>query len=527
MQPGKMIKRIRAILFQISFFVLLLLSFSLLWILKTYGNIGLEEIVFHLNMPLKGVYQNFVNSYIRSALCPAVLGCAIEWIAFCFPVKYSCCCIIKAKSKKIKFSLYPLRIPTIIISFLCLVWLIILFCIADKNFEAVSYLKNQMLQSELIKNEYISPKDTEITFPAQKRNLIWIYMESAESSSQDKRNGGFFDVNVIPELTQLANDNVSFSQSDLIEGAAVAPACGWTIAGLVAETSGLPLKLFAYDDSSTDNSMNKYASFMPGAISLGDILETQGYRNYFMAGSDFEFGGRLNYFIQHGNYEIFDYYSAIEEGKISADYHVWWGFEDAKLYSYAKEKLLELAQEEEPFNFSLLTVDTHHQDGYLCELCPDTYNDRYSNVWACASSQVDEFVKWIQQQDFYKNTTIVISGDHCSMDTDFYGDLAYDKHHGATKRKVYNAIINPAVQPIQQKNRKFTTLDLFPTVLASMGATMEGNRLGLGTNLFSEEQTLSEKYGYDKLFEELNKKSAFYDKNILYPSRRSGETPLE
>ena len=60
-------------------------------------------------------------------------------------------------------------------------------------------------------------------------------------------------------------------------------------------------------------------------------------------------------------------------------------------------------------------------------------------------------------------------------------------------------------------------MDIFPTTLACIGARIEGNRLGLGTNLFSEEQTLAEKYGYKNMFEEMDKKSVFYDKELLYP----------
>jgi phosphoglycerol transferase len=51
---------------------------------------------------------------------------------------------------------------------------------------------------------------------------------------------------------------------------------------------------------------------------------------------------------------------------------------------------------------------------------------------------------------------------------------------------------------------------MFPTTLAALGATIEGDRLGLGTNLFSDKETLTEKYGYDKLEEELSKTSDFY-----------------
>ena len=38
-------------------------------------------------------------------------------------------------------------------------------------------------------------------------------------------------------------------------------------------------------------------------------------------------------------------------------------------------------------------------------------------------------------------------------------------------------------------------MDLFPTTLSSMGVEIEGNKLGLGTDLFSNEETLMEKLG--------------------------------
>ncbi|MCD8104620.1 MAG: LTA synthase family protein [Lachnospiraceae bacterium] len=382
-------------------------------------------------------------------------------------------------------------------------------------------MKNQFDSSTFIAEVYVDPNSVELTFPEEKRNLIWIYVESAESSAQDTESGGLFDVNYIPEMTELAETYVSFSQSELIEGASVAPASGWTVAGLVAQTVGLPLKLYGYSAKSIDNTMKNYDYFLPGATTLGDILEANGYKNYFMCGSDFDFGGRRNYFTQHGNYDIYDYDRAIEDGKIDSDYYVWWGFEDEKLYEFAKEKLLEIADEDEPFNFSMLTVDTHHQNGYVCDLCEDTYDDQYANVWACASSQLYDFVSWIQEQDFYENTTIIITGDHCSMDSDFYGEYTYDKHNGETVRKVYNAFINvdPSVADTDaQKNRKFTTQDFFPTALASLGVAIEGDRLALGTNLFSGTPTLSEEYGYEYLYTELNKKSVFYNQKLLYPS---------
>lgn len=515
------------IVIQLIVFILILVAFSLSWGEQNFENISFNEIVFTLNMPLKGASNEYYISYFYDALCPTIGVFVAELFLYFLPAKKQISVIIKGKRLTSRIKLVPVQLNIVLWIIIFIVSVKNILVRADNSFELFDYVRNQIQASNFIEEEYVSPDSVSIDFPENKRNLIWIFMESAETTNQDVKNGGWFPENYTPEMTEMAKMYTSFSQSELIEGAAVAPACGWTIAGLVAQTSGVPLKLYKYDDAKIDNSMNDYASFLPGVISLGEILSDEGYKNYFMAGSDFAFGGREDYFSQHGGYEIWDYYSAIEEGKIDESYKVKWGFEDQKLYDYAKEKVVELAESGQPFNFSMLTVDTHTGGGYVCELCEDKYESQYANVIACSSKQVYEFVEWIQQQDFYENTTIVITGDHASMEQNFYYDMGDDenkeqndqiKHSGDVKRKVYNVFINAGISSNNvDKNRQFTTLDYFPTVLASIGATIEGNRLGLGTNLFSGEPTLAEEYGYEIIFEELNKKSKFYDNNLLYP----------
>ena len=112
-------------------------------------------------------------------------------------------------------------------------------------------------------------------------------------------------------------------------------------------------------------------------------------------------------------------------------YLVWWGYEDQKLFEFAKQKVTELAAQPEPFNLTMLTVDTHFEDGYMCEGCPKLYgDDQYSNVMRCSSQQVASFIRWIQQQDFYENTTIVLCGDHPTMDSDYCEDVDSDTSEG-------------------------------------------------------------------------------------------------
>ncbi|WRK53126.1 hypothetical protein SD457_23865 [Coprobacillaceae bacterium CR2/5/TPMF4] len=62
-------------------------------------------------------------------------------------------------------------------------------------------------------------------------------------------------------------------------------------------------------------------------------------------------------------------------------------------------------------------------------------------------------------------------------------------------------------------------MDMYPTILAAMGAKIEGDRLGLGTNLFSDKQTLMEELGFKTLDNELQKTSNYYNQKIINSRR--------
>ena len=463
-----------------------LLSFSISWMFKTWTNLSMDELVYHLTAPIEGTNEEMILNYLQSCLVPTILillSVIIIYITF-----------LKKKS----FYLYIGSGSGIAI-----VVLIVALTYAWNQLDVGNYLKNQNVESDFIEQYYVNPEETVITFPEIKRNLIYIYLESMEVTYTDEKNGGAFDEDVIPELTQIAQDNGDFSGTDSkLNGGYAFPGTTWTMAAMFAQTSGLPLNV-----SIGQNNMDTQESFLPGITALGDILEQNGYSRTLMIGSDATFGGRALYFTDHGNYDLEDYNYAIEQGWIPSDYRVWWGYEDERLFQNAKNKLMELSAQEEPFNLTLLTVDTHFEDGYVCDICPDKFEEnQYANVMACSSAQVADFINWIQQQDFYENTTIVISGDHPTMDSDFCDSVSEDY-----QRKVYTAILNSAVEPQLSERREFSTFDMFPTTLAAMGAKIEGERLGLGTNLFSKLPTLTERVGYEKEIEELQKRSSFID----------------
>lgn len=369
------------------------------------------------------------------------------------------------------------------------------------------YLKNQNATSDLYERFYADPRAVSVEFPDQKKNLIYILCESMESTFAGEEEGGGFEKSLIPELTSLAKEHTDFSDDPATLNGGLTPGnTGWTIAGIVAQSMGIPLNI---GNGDFNRNFEDEAQFLPHVIGLGDILSRNGYSNYFMCGSESEFAGRKNYYEQHGNYKVYDYNTAKEDGIIPEDYRVWWGFEDDKLFSYARQELSQISKNEEPFNFTMLTVDTHFIDGYKCPDCPDEYDTQYENVIRCSDHKVTEFVEWIQKQDFYDNTTIVIAGDHKSMD-----GMVEEHIPENYERKTFFTVINGPEYTLD-KTREYATLDIYPTIVESLDAEIKGHRLGLGTSLYSSVPTLVEELGFDELNSQMSQKSEFYDSVIM------------
>ncbi len=380
------------------------------------------------------------------------------------------------------------------------------FLYADQVLKISPFLKSRFINTSLYEREYVDPASVSITLKGEPRNLILIYLESMEITYADHKSGGAHQINIIPGLTALAleEDTISFGEPGVVSGIHALTGTTFTTGAILASTSGVP---FAFRQGR--NMMVLEDAFAPGLTTLGDILEGYGYRQVFMCGSDAEFGGREMLMEEHGDFEIFDYYTAIVKGYIASDYNVWWGLEDHILYEMAKDELLELAAGGQPFNFTMLTVDTHHVGGYVCPWCGDEFHDETANVIACADRQICAFIAWCREQDFYENTTIVILGDHPRMDKALVSGVPY------YNRATYNCLINADThgRTVEQK-RIATIVDMFPTILAALGFEIEGDRLGLGVDLCSDTPTLAEEKGYDWLNAEAGKNSKYYQENF-------------
>lgn len=382
------------------------------------------------------------------------------------------------------------------------------YAYADQVLEVSDFVRSKLTYTKIYDEKYVAPSAVQIqNTRKQKRNVIIVYMESMETTYASKDLGGYQNHNLMPNLYNLQKENIAFGDRKGMAGTHNPAGTTWTTASLLSSSSGIP---FAFNMGMNKNEGNdKDEKFAKGVTTLGNILEKQGYNQEFICGSDSTFGRKKKLFREHGNYKIFDYYSAIDAGYIDKGYKVWWGMEDFRTYEAAKNEILKLADKNKPFNCTMLTVDTHHVGGYKCMKCPTGNGSKTANVVACADRQVQEFVDWCKAQDFYENTTIVILGDHPRMDKKLVQGV--DKKD----REAIDVFINSA-SPYQKINQKRTaaTMDLFPTILSSMGYSIEGNRLGLGTNLFSSKKTLSEEMGYDEFNLELGKNSRFYHKEF-------------
>ncbi len=463
------------------------------WVFTTWTGLRMDEIIYHLRAPVEGTGGGMIRSGFLATLVPTAAVLALFVLI-----------LSRAGRARRKVAASGLALG--------LVLTLATGIYAGSALDVYGYIRSEMEDSSFIEDHYADPAVTEITFPEKKRNLIYIYLESMETTFADQASGGAFPENVIPELTDLARENEDFSGfTDQLDGGLVLPGTTYTMAAIFGQSTGLPLKV-DLSDAFTDergsfNKMNTQDSFFSGVTALGDILEEEGYRQIFLLGSKAVFGGRELYFTDHGSFEIEDYTRAVEEGLIPEDYYVFWGYEDEKLFENARKQLTEAAASDQPFNFTLLTVDTHFEDGYTCRLCRKDFHSSYANVMACSSRQVAEFVDWIKDQDFYENTTIVISGDHLTMDSDFCREV-----DDSFDRRTYTCYINAAASPADpDRFRQYTTLDNFPTTLAALGCSIEGDRLGLGTDLFSGRDTLTEEYGFETLSEELTKRSSFME----------------
>ena len=181
--------KIKSIIYHVIILTILLLLLTENYIHNTFGSLDLKQLLFHVEIPIGKTSGNFLNMGFNSVVPKFLLiGALYLMILFIFSrLKFN----INIKLLKNKKS-FNLNEKLNKLKWLFLLILIVFNLIVLNNyFHIFSTIRNQFLKTEIYENYYIEPTTVNISMPENKRNLIYIYIESLESSDLSLDNGGY------------------------------------------------------------------------------------------------------------------------------------------------------------------------------------------------------------------------------------------------------------------------------------------------------------------------------------------------
>lgn len=331
-----------------------------IWGKDFFGDLTPDQILINLNSPTEGTDASVYISGIEGPVLSTALFTAI----YCLIAFSDKNLILRLKDKAV--TVFP-RLAARIVSLVIAVAMFVGGCwYGIEEFQLVQLYHSYLTASTFIEDNFADPDTVKMTFPEKKRNLIHIYLESMENTFLSKELGGFCEDNLIPHLYELSKEGVSFSHlEEGLGGFQESTGAGWSVASMVNMGTGLPMKV-----PDKQNQYGDAENFLPGATAIGDILKEQGYEQTVMFGANADFGGLTYYFQSHGDYTIIDHKEVKKRGYVPENYKVFWGYEDDKLYEYAKEELTRLYETGKPFHLMMETADTHTPEGYLSPKAP-------------------------------------------------------------------------------------------------------------------------------------------------------------
>ena len=210
-------------IFRISLYFLICLLYLLAyfifcitnWCMKTF-KVSIDAIIFTITNPIKGTNSSVVTGAIKYCVPRLIIVLAILIIICVLDYKQKYHFTIQTKIKRLKIKLNITQILRTITALSCILSIVLSVVYIDHHYGLFEYIKLRNQSSSLYENYYINPDDSEIVLTnaeGKKKNLIHIYLESMEISYASKDVGGYQNINYMPYLTQLANENISISKS--------------------------------------------------------------------------------------------------------------------------------------------------------------------------------------------------------------------------------------------------------------------------------------------------------------------------
>lgn len=326
---------------------------------------------------------------------------------------------------------------------------------------------------------YVEPK---ITGAQEKRNLVLIYLESGE---QTLANDEHFEKDAfapLKDVTRPEDGWQSIEDFQQYEGG------GWTMSGLVSTQCGVPLKgVGSSGDSGTpDQLVGSMNGYMSGLTCLGDILEEHGYNNVFLGGANSSFAAKSTFLTDHGYSKDLDLNDWRAAGEPEEHFRSDWGLSDQRLMANAKDQIDELhatsRQTGQPFNLSMLTLDTH-EPVHIYDYCPVDTDSEVTSAFFCSMTQVADFVEYMNEMGYLEDTSVVIMGDHLKHMS--AGDAFHEQLGGHPNRTIFNRIWVPGETGTTAPRGGSDQLNMFPTLLEAAGFSVENHEAGLGVSAFT------------------------------------------
>ena len=317
--------------------------------------------------------------------------------------------------------------------------------------------------------------DTLVTSTAGK-NLLLVFLEGVEAIYTDEN----LFPGLTPNLQALNEEGWQLNNMQQVEGS------GWTMAGLVSSLCGTPL---LYESSFKGNEV-LFSRILDKATCLPDILASAGYSQIFMGGASLDFAGKGSFLQEHGFDTTLGSFELIDELE-DPDYVNGWGLYDDSLFSKALERFNSLATSEQPFNLTLLTVDTHHPTGEPSASCSEYERVDNSILHAvhCTDYLLGEFLQQVKAHPVYEDTVVVLVSDHLAMRNNAFPLFPTDY-----QRRLYFNVLNTAVAA--EKEIFATPLDISPTVLQLLEVQHDVSFLA-GLNLLNSSLADAERDTYN------------------------------
>ena len=147
-----------------------ILVFLARWVFSTWAGLRMDELIFQLKAPIEGTGDGIVMKGVLSSLLPA-LGLTALFFAVVFFLREKRGILLRCGAA------------------LGVLLIIGAGSYAWKKLDMTGYVRNQLDESRFIEDNYVDPADVAITFPARKRHLIYIYMESMASTYAERKYG--------------------------------------------------------------------------------------------------------------------------------------------------------------------------------------------------------------------------------------------------------------------------------------------------------------------------------------------------